>query len=148
MNTSRASTLIERLGLSPHPEGGWYRETWRAAARPGERAAGTAILFLLEAHQRSHWHRIDADELWMWHAGDPLRLSLSISDAGPVENAILGPDIAAGHEVQRLIAAGRWQAADPDPGGRAGYTLISCVVVPAFEFAGFTLASPGWAPGS
>jgi predicted cupin superfamily sugar epimerase len=76
--------IIDRLALSPHPEGGWYRETWRANAAPGERATATAILFLLEAGQRSHWHRVDAAELWLWHAGHPLRLLTAPNDTGPV----------------------------------------------------------------
>src|SRR3546814_5738074 len=69
-----AEALIRTLDLAPHPEGGWFRETWRAAAEPGERAGGTAIYFLLEAHQRSHWHRVDADEHWFWHGGAPIGL--------------------------------------------------------------------------
>lgn len=79
-----AKAIIERLQLSPHPEGGWYRETWRAEAAAGERAGGTAIHFLLEADQRSHWHRVDAAEVWLWHAGSPLALLTAPDDAGPV----------------------------------------------------------------
>lgn len=142
-----AAQIIARLGLTPHPEGGWYRETWRAPAGMGERAGGTAIHFLLEAGQRSHWHKVDAAEIWLFHAGDPLRLSLSPSDAGPVTSVVLGNDLAAGHAVQHVIAAGEWQAAEPAPVGSAGYSLVSCVVVPGFEFSGFTLAAPGWSPG-
>lgn len=143
-----ARQLIERLGLSPHPEGGWYRETWRAAASDGGRAAGTAILFLLEAGQASHWHTVDAAEIWLWHAGDCLRLSTAPDANGPTESAILGPDPLSGHAVQHVVPAGHWQSADPEPGGRAGFGLVSCVVVPGFDFAGFTLASPGWKPGN
>ncbi len=80
---SPVKALIETLRLVPHPEGGWYRETWRAPAETGERAAATAILFLLEAHQRSHWHRVDAVEMWLWHAGDPLLLSLAGGEDWP-----------------------------------------------------------------
>lgn len=138
-----ADALIERLGLQPHPEGGWYRETWRAAASSGARAAGTAILFLLKAGERSHWHRVDADELWFWHAGSALTLATAPGDAGPVDEALLGPDIAAGETPQLRIAAGHWQAAQADH----GWVLVSCVVVPGFEFAGFTLAPEGWRPG-
>jgi hypothetical protein len=87
--------LIDALALAPHPEGSWYRETWRATTRPGERAAGTAIFFLLEAHQRSHWHRVDADEHWFWHAGAPLMLSVAAPD-GPRHDMMLGADIMAG----------------------------------------------------
>ena len=124
-----AAALIARHRLAPHPEGGWYRETWRATAAPGERAAGTAILFLLEQGQRSHWHKVDADELWFWHDGAPL-------------------DLQIGHErvtldasrPQALVPASLWQAAH----ALAGWVLVSCVVVPGFDFAGFTLAPPDW----
>ena len=88
-----AKHIIERLGLQPHPEGGWYRETWRAEAADGERAGGTAIHFLLEAGQRSHWHKVDAAEIWLFHSGDPLRLSLAESEAGPVRSVVLGSDV-------------------------------------------------------
>jgi len=145
MNPVKA--LIETLRLVPHPEGGWYRETWRAPAAPGERAAATVILFLLEAHQRSHWHRVDAAEMWLWQAGDPLLLELAAQDEGPVLEVRLGGDVLAGDQPQCLVAPGEWQAAIPLP-GREGYTLVSCVVSPAFEFNGFTLAPPGWRPGT
>jgi len=143
----RASELIEHLGLAPHPEGGWFRETWRAEAPEGERAGGTAIHFLLEAGQRSHWHTVDAAEIWLWHAGDPLLLSLAQSEAGPVREVRLGPNVLAGEQVQQVVAPGEWQAAAGVSGGAAGYTLVSCIVVPGFDFAGFTLAPDGWAPG-
>ena len=142
-----AKALIEALRLVPHPEGGWYRETWRAEAPEGERAGATAILFLLEAHQRSHWHRVDAAEIWLWHAGDPLLLSLAASEEGPVREVRLGPSVLDGDLAQYVVAPDEWQAAAPLP-GQAGYTLVSCVVSPAFEFAGFTLAPEGWQPGS
>ncbi len=142
-----AKALIETLRLVPHPEGGWYRETWRAAAPPGERASATAILFLLQAHQRSHWHRVDAAEVWLWHAGDPLLLSVSAGDQGPVRDVRLGPDVLSGDVPQYVVAPHEWQAAAPLPGG-SGYSLVSCIVTPAFEFAGFTLADPDWHPGS
>lgn len=143
MRTAKA--LIETLRLVPHPEGGWYRETWRAPAAEGERAAATAILFLLEAHQRSHWHRIDATELWLWHAGDPLLLEAFVEGAGPVADVRLGPDVLSGDTPQYVVQPGEWQAAAPLP-GRAGYSLVSCIVTPGFEFAGFTLAPPDWHP--
>ena len=141
-----AKALIEALRLSPHPEGGWYRETWRAPADDGERAAATAILFLLEDHQRSHWHRVDSSEIWLWHAGDPLMLELSVRSAGPVRMVPLGPEIRDGQVPQVVIAPGEWQSATPLPGDR-GFTLVSCVVAPAFEFSGFELASEDWRPG-
>ncbi len=142
---TRAQQIIDRLALQPHPEGGWYRETWRAEAAPGERASATLIHFLLEAGQRSHWHRVDAAEIWLWHGGEPLTLSISQGASGKVEEVALGPDLLAGHVAQHVIAAGDWQAAEPLPGPQ-GYTLVSCVVSPGFEFSGFTLAPPGWAP--
>ena len=148
---SPAKALIEALRLVPHPEGGWYRETWRApppeAAGEHGRAAATAILFLLEAHQRSHWHKVDAAELWLWHAGDPLLLEISSHDRGPVGDIRIGPDVLGGDHPQYLIQPGEWQAAAPLP-GQASYSLVSCVVTPGFEFAGFTLAPDGWRPGS
>jgi len=141
-----AAEIIARLALQPHPEGGWYRETWRAAAADGQRAGATAIHFLLEAGQRSHWHEVDAAEIWLFHAGDPLGLSLAASDAGPVRRVVLGPDPLSGHTVQQVVAPHEWQAAEPLAGGRHGYSLVSCVVTPGFEFAAFTLAPEGWAP--
>jgi predicted cupin superfamily sugar epimerase len=134
--------VIRALNLQPHPEGGWYRETWRAEAEPGERASATAILFLLEAGERSHWHKVDATELWLFHAGSPLRLRTARADAGPVVEIRLGPDVLAGEQPQLRIAPGEWQAAEAD----RGWALVSCIVSPGFDFAGFTLAPPGWEP--
>ena len=142
-----AGAVIERLGLTPHPEGGWYRETWRATVGPdmtGGRAAGTAILFLLEAGQRSHWHRIDATELWIFQAGAPLVLKTAAGDAGPVAEVRLGADVLAGEAPQHVVAPGAWQAAEASANG---WSLVACVVVPGFEFAGFEMAAAGWAPG-
>ncbi len=143
-----ARQIIDHLGLQPHPEGGWYGETWRAAASDGERANSTAIHFLLEAGQRSHWHTVDAAELWFWHAGDPLLLERAAGDAGPVETLHLGPDLLAGDQVQGVIPPGNWQAARSIENGVHGWTLVSCVVAPGFEFSGFVLAPEGWAPGA
>jgi predicted cupin superfamily sugar epimerase len=147
---SPAKTVIAELRLSPHPEGGWFRETWRApeeegAEEPG-RASATTIYFLLEAHQRSHWHKVDAAEVWLWHAGDPLMLSVSVSPNGPVREVRLGPDVIAGDRPHYVVGAHEWQAAAPLP-GPVGYTLVSCVVSPGFRFSGFTLAPPDWQPG-
>lgn len=139
-----AAALIAALGLAPHPEGGWYRETWRADAAEGERPSATAILFLLEAGQRSHWHTVDAAELWFWHSGAPLALLRAPGDDGPVETIMLGPDVAAGQSLQGVIPTGHWQAAE----AREGWTLVSCVVSPGFRFSGFVLAPPEWQPGA
>lgn len=138
-----ARAIIDRLALSPHPEGGWYRETWRAPAGEGERAAGTAILFLLETGGRSHWHRVDAAELWLWHAGAALELRIAASDEDYPRTVRLGGDVLGGAAAQAVVPPGAWQAAE----AKEGWALVSCVVVPGFEFAGFTLADPGWAPG-
>ena len=104
-----AEDVISHLRLAPHSEGGWYRETWRAVASPGERSAGTAILFLLKAGERSHWHRVDATELWVFQAGHALMLSLA--DQGEVTSAWLGADIAAGDQPQLVVQPRQWQTA-------------------------------------
>jgi predicted cupin superfamily sugar epimerase len=143
-----AARLIEQLGLAAHPEGGWYKETWRGDAGPDGRAQGTAIIFLLKAGEASHWHIVDAAELWLWQAGDPLELRLAAGDAGPVRSVILGADLEAGQALQGLVAPGEWQAARSAGAPLHGYSLVSCVVVPGFDFAGFTLAAPGWEPGA
>ena len=131
-----AEAIIRRLELQPHPEGGWYRETWKGPDIGG-RASGTAILFLLQAGERSHWHRVDADEIWLWHAGAPLVLSLGVEVARDVR---LGPDVLGGEVVQALVPAGWWQAAR----STGAWTLVSCTVSPGFRFEGFELAPPGW----
>jgi uncharacterized protein len=143
-----AAALIEQLGLSAHPEGGWYKETWRGASGADDRASGTAIIFLLKAGEASHWHMVDAAELWLWQAGDPVELRLAASDAGPVTSVILGSDVGAGQQLQGVVAPGEWQAARPSGAPQHGYSLVSCVVVPGFDFAGFTLAAPEWEPGA
>ena len=142
--SATARAIIDRLGLQPHPEGGWYRETWRAAAADGSRASGTAILFLLEEGQRSHWHKVDAAEIWLWHSGSPLALRTAPGDAGPVREVRLGPGVLAGEVPQHVISPSAWQAAEADE----GWALVSCIVSPAFRFEGFTLAPPGWEPGA
>ncbi|MEO1167227.1 MAG: cupin domain-containing protein [Pseudomonadota bacterium] len=141
-----ARALCEALKLEPHPEGGWYRETWRADADDGQRSPGTAIHFLLAAGERSHWHAVDATEIWCWHAGDPLALHIAEEQSERRRTIMLGADIAADQAPQAIVPAHHWQTAEPTAGG-AGYTLVSCMVVPGFEFDGFTLAPPGWSPG-
>jgi hypothetical protein len=135
--TLSADTVIAALALSPHPEGGHYRETWRDTPPDGQRGAGTAIHFLLREGERSHWHRVDAAELWLWQAGAPLLLHRA-----PGPDCALGPDLAAGETLQGLVPALTWQAATP----RGAWSLVTCIVAPAFDFAGFTLAPPGWSP--
>ncbi len=145
-----ARSIIDRLGLEPHPEGGWFRETWRSEVAMGNgidgidagRASATAIHFLLEAGQHSAWHRVDATEIWLWHAGDPLLLATKVALDAASSDIILGPDILNGQHVQHIIAPGAWQTAEPIGGmGHRGWTLVSCIVSPGFEFSGFEMAS-------
>lgn len=145
-DTNSADALIEQLQLSAHPEGGWYRETWRGTEDAAGRASGTAILFLLKAGESSHWHRVDADELWIWQGGDALELGIAEKDAEAEKWLRLGADPLAGDSLQGLVPADAWQAARPLVGPH-GYCLVSCIVVPGFNFAGFELAAPGWTPG-
>lgn len=136
-----ASAVISALGLAPHPEGGHYREIWRDAPPGGGRAAGTAIYYLLDAGEQSHWHRVDAAECWHWYAGGPLVLSLS-AEGSDSQERLIGPDLSAGQELFGLVPPGWWQAARP----LAGWVLVGCTVSPGFEFAKFEMAPPGWAP--
>jgi predicted cupin superfamily sugar epimerase len=137
-----AERIVERLGLSPHPEGGWYRETWRGRPGPDGRAVGTSILFLLAAGRPSRWHRVDADEVWAWHGGAPLELRISPTGVA-VERTVLGMDLAAGERPQAVVPAGAWQAART----LGEWTLVGCAVAPGFEPEGFELAPDGWRPG-
>jgi predicted cupin superfamily sugar epimerase len=128
--------MIAALDLAPHPEGGWYRQTFASDAAPGARPAGTAILFLLRRGEASHWHRVDADELWFFHAGAPLVLSVSPEAAGPARDVTLGRGLA----FQGIVPAGHWQAAR----ATGDWSLVSCTVSPGFRFEGFELAPPGF----
>ncbi len=138
--SAEAAEIIAALGLEPHPEGGWYRETWRAEAAEGTRAAGTAIYYLLEAGQRSHWHRVDAAEVWHWYGGAPLALSLS-QEGGPASVHRLGP-FGPEQRPQRIVPPGCWQSAE----SLGDWTLVGCTVSPGFVFESFEMAPPGWAP--
>jgi hypothetical protein len=138
----------EVLDLAPHPEGGWYRETWRSplesvpAGYPGPRAAATVIYFLLLPGEESRWHRVRSDEVWLWHSGGPLTLldggdgERPAASAAGADVVTIGPDLAAGQVPQHVVPGGHWQAARP-----AGdlEVLVSCVVAPGFDFADFTL---------
>ena len=135
-----AAQVIESLGLQPHPEGGHYREIWRDAPEAGGRGAATSIYFLLAAGEKSRWHRVDAAELWLWQGGAPLLLG--VAEASGRWDARLGPDLAAGELLQAVVPVNAWQEAAP----LGAWSLVSCVVAPAFEFAGFELAPEGWAP--
>ena len=144
MERSGPEVIIEELGLRPHPEGGWYAETWReSTADETARPASTAIYYLLRQSERSHWHRVDATEMWHFYAGDPLELSVAPDDGGPVEACRLGPNVAAGERPQVVVPTGWWQAAR----SLGEWTLVGCTVAPGFEFSGFELAPEGWSPG-
>jgi predicted cupin superfamily sugar epimerase len=134
-----AAGVVARLRLAPHPEGGYFRETFRDSGSPG-RAASTAIYYLLAAGQRSHWHRVDAAEVWHWYGGAPLRLD--IADDRRMHSFTLGNDILAGQEPQLVVPAETWQAAE----SLGAWSLVGCTVAPGFEFAGFTVAPAGWSP--
>ncbi|XDA99580.1 cupin domain-containing protein [Sulfitobacter sp. LCG007] len=133
----QAQEIIDRLGLSPHPEGGHFRQTW-VAGNDG-RPSGTCIYFLLAEGERSHWHRVDATEIWLWHAGAPLVLSLSATETGPARDHLLTPDLEAG-APQIVVPEHHWQSAR----SLGAYTLVSCAVSPGFRFEGFTLAPEGF----
>ena len=135
-----ADEVIRLLDLEPHPEGGHFRETFRDPRLVGGRAASTAIYFLLARGERSHWHRIDAAEVWHFHAGSAL--TLSVTDGETTRSIALGADIAAGEQPQVLVPAGVWQAAE----SRGDWTLVGCTVAPGFDFTGFELAPPDWSP--
>ena len=133
-----ADQIIAHLGLLPHPEGGFYRETWRAdgAGRP----TGTSIYFLLRGGEDNHWHKVDAVEIWHYYAGAPLVLSLSADEAGPASDHVLGPDLQTGAAPQIIVPEHHWQKAR----STGDYTLVGCTVSPGFDFSGFVLAPPGF----
>ncbi len=136
-----AAEVVRLLGLQPHPEGGFYRETFRAPASDGTRAASTAIYYLLREGEVSAWHRVvDADEVWHHYAGAPLELTLA--EGRERSSVRLGTGLAAGERPQAVVPAGVWQAARP----LGGWTLVGCTVAPAFEFSSFEMAPPGWEP--
>ena len=138
-----AMDVMLPLDLKPHPEGGYFRETFRDQRLvEGGRPASTAIYFLLTRGQRSHWHRIDAVETWHFYAGDPLLLDVTTSAPGAITHLTLGPDIMAGHRPQAIVPAGAWQAAE----SVGPWTLVGCTVAPGFSFERFELAPEGWRP--
>jgi uncharacterized protein len=136
-----ASSVIDRLGLRPHPEGGWFVETFRDP-RPDARGYSTAIYYLLQQGERSHWHRVDAAEVWHFHAGAPLELGLS-PDGVATETRRLGIELDRGERPQIVVPAGWWQSAR----SLGAWTLVGCTVAPGFTFAGFEMAAPAWTPG-
>ena len=139
-----AADVIRLLDLKPHPEGGHFRETFRDANTiGGGRAASTAIYFLLARGERSHWHRVDAAEVWHWHAGAPLALEIAPA-VGARETLTLGNDLVAGERPQGVVPAHAWQAAR----SLGEWTLVGCTVAPGFDFAKFELAPQGWKPSA
>ncbi|MET0876018.1 MAG: cupin domain-containing protein [Tardiphaga sp.] len=143
MTVSSAAEIIAQLGLQPHPEGGHYRETFRDQAVDADgRSRSTAIYFLLARGERSHWHRIDAVEVWHYHAG--AALELSIADDSGTRVLRLGADLAAGERPQGIVPPHAWQAA----ASTGDWTLVGCTVAPGFDFATFELAPMGWMPES
>jgi uncharacterized protein len=138
-----AAEVMRLLDLKPHPEGGHFRETFRDARTvEGERAASTAAYYLLARGERSHWHKVDAAEVWHYHAGAPLKLEIAFEPEGPVECLTLGADLAAGERPQAMVPAHAWQAAQ----SLGEWTLVGCTVAPGFEFTGFEMAANNWTP--
>ena len=137
-----AAAIIAVLNLEPHPEGGFYRQTFRDPDRE-ERGHSTAIYYLLEKGQRSHWHKvIDAVEIWHYYAGAPLSLHLS-EDGKRMTTVRLGPGVLDGDQPQAIVPANWWQAAE----SLGDFTLVGCTVAPGFVFDSFVMAEPGWEPG-
>lgn len=136
-----AADIIAQFRLQPHPEGGHYRETFRDPRTDANgRSVSTAILFLLARGERSHWHRVDAVEIWHHYAGGALLLE--IVDDAHRQSVRLGADLAAGETPQAIVPAHAWQAAHPT----GAWTLAGCTVAPGFDFAGFELAKPDFVP--
>lgn len=136
-----AGEVIARLGLMPHPEGGHYRETFRDPHEVEGRSVGSAIYYLLDVGETSAWHRVDAAEIWFWHAGAPMVITMS-PNGHDAEARHLGPDLARGQNPQIVVPAGHWQTAT----SLGAWTLVSCTVSPAFTFEGFEMAPPDWRP--
>jgi hypothetical protein len=137
-----AKDIITALKLERHPEGGWYIQTFRDPDGVDGRANSTAIFYLLEGRDRSHWHTVDAVEIWHHHAGAPLELRLS-DNGKRIRTLILGPDVLSGQTPQGIVRKHEWQSAR----SLGDWTLVGCTVAPGFEFSGFVMAEPGWEPG-
>ena len=133
-----ADDIIAALDLAPHPEGGFFRETWRAEGLV--RASGTAIYFLLRGEDTNRWHQVDAAEIWHFYSGAPLILSMSETESGPAQDHVLGPDLQTGEKPQVIVPPGHWQMAR----STGAYTLVGCTVSPGFEFEHFKLAPEGF----
>jgi predicted cupin superfamily sugar epimerase len=145
--TLAVADIIRLLDLKPHPEGGHFRETFRDQIGSNGRAASTAIYFLLARGERSHWHRVDAAEVWHHYAGAPLAIEIAESESGaigsrPIRRLRLGTDLAAGEHPQAVVPAHAWQAAE----SLGDWPLAGCTVAPGFEFSGFEMVPRGWTP--
>ena len=136
-----AAEIIALLELDRHPEGGWYRQTFEDAPEAGQRAQSTAIYYLLEGEDVSHWHRVDAAEIWHWYGGAPLRLRLG-HEGKVIDEYVLGPDLAANQRPQVIVPKQSWQTAK----SLGDWTLVGCTVAPGFRFSGFELAPTDWSP--
>lgn len=144
--TMSANDVVRLLELAPHPEGGFYRETFRdTACLPGtSRALSTAIYFLLPEGVVARWHTVDAVETWHWHAGAPLALSVTAPDGSDFRGVILGPDLPGGQQPQGIVPTDHWQQAR----SLGAWTLVGCTVAPGFSFQGFRMAPDGWSPAA
>ena len=136
-----AAGVISRLGLAPHPEGGWFRETFRDSRVVDGRSAGTAIYYLLDVGEVSDWHRVDAAEIWHWYAGAPMVITVS-PNGHDASAHHLGPALDQNQRPQIVVPAGHWQTAT----SLGAWTLVGCTVAPGFDFGGFELAPQGWRP--
>lgn len=142
MQTLTPGEIIRALNLKPHPEGGHYAETFRDAEQDSTgRSRGTAIYYLLQAGETSEWHRVDAAEIWHWHAGAPMVITISPNGHDAAAHH-LGPVLATGQRPQIVVPKGHWQSAT----SLGAWTLVGCTVSPGFDFAGFEMAPPGWRP--
>ncbi|SPF80791.1 cupin domain-containing protein [Pseudoprimorskyibacter insulae] len=135
-----ADELIAHFDLSPHPEGGHYRQTW--IADEDGRPSGTCIYFLLKKGERSHWHKVDATEIWHYYAGAPLILHIAPPEGGKAHQHRLGIGFGQGEAPQAIVPLSHWQAAETT----GEFTLVGCTVSPGFQFSGFTLAQPDFDP--
>jgi len=142
--TATAQEVIAELGMQPHPEGGHFVETFRDRPPTGERGSVTAIYFLLKSGEVSRWHRIDAVEIWNWYAGAPLKISIAEFEGVPPKEHLLGSNVLAGARPQAVVPAHAWQSAR----SLGDWTLVGCIVAPAFQYEGFELAPQGWEPES
>lgn len=141
-----ADEIIKALELEPHPEGGYFRETFRDGQTDDTgRAASTAIYFLLKGGEVSRWHKVDATETWHWYAGAALRLSIATDDSGSRRDIVMGADVLDGQRTQAIVPRDAWQQAC-SLGAEAEWTLVGCTVAPGFEFSGFEMAPPGFEP--